>query len=88
MPVTASRTPTSRFFETLDKAAVSYQVVLTKVDELKKDEIEPRIAATREAIRKRPAAHPEVLVTSSEKGLGIEEMRLAIALLMAERGTL
>jgi GTP-binding protein len=75
-------------FETLDKSAVSYQIVLTKADELKKGEIEPRIAATREAIRKRPAAHPEVLLTSSETGNGIAELRLAIAALLAERGEL
>jgi GTP-binding protein len=74
--------------ETLDKAAVSYQIVLTKADELKKSEIEQRLAATREALKKRPAAHPDILLTSSEKGEGIEALRIAIATLLHERGAL
>jgi GTP-binding protein len=75
-------------FETLDKAAVSYQVVLTKADEMKKGEIEARLLATREALKKRPAAHPDVLLTSSETGAGIEALREAIALLLNEQGAL
>jgi GTP-binding protein len=71
--------------ETLDKAAVSYQVVLTKGDALKKSEQEAMIAAMAEKIRRRPAAFPEVLLTSSEKGLGIPEFRAAIARALAER---
>jgi len=71
--------------ETLDKAAVSYQVILTKGDALKKSEQEAVIAATAEKIRRRPAAFPEVLLTSSEKGLGIPELRAAIARVLAER---
>jgi GTP-binding protein len=72
--------------ETLDKAAVSYQVVLTKADELKKSEIEKRVAATAEAIRKRPAAFPEIALTSSREGSGIPELRAAVAKLLQERG--
>lgn len=71
--------------ETLDKAAVSYQVVLTKGDALKKSEQDAMIAATAEKIRRRPAAFPEVLLTSSEKGLGVPEFRGAIARALAER---
>lgn len=71
--------------ETLDKAAVSYQVVLTKGDALKAGEQEAMVAATAEKIRRRPAAFPEVLLTSSEKGLGIPEFRAAIARALAER---
>ena len=71
--------------ETLDKAAVSYQVILTKGDALKKSEQEAMVAATAEKIRRRPAAFPEVLLTSSEKGLGIPEFRAAIARALAER---
>ncbi|PZR96498.1 MAG: YihA family ribosome biogenesis GTP-binding protein [Stutzerimonas stutzeri] len=71
--------------ETLDKAAVSYQVILTKGDALKKSEQEAVIEATAEKIRRRPAAFPEVLLTSSEKGLGIPEFRAAIARVLAER---
>jgi GTP-binding protein len=71
--------------ETLDKAAVSYQIVLTKGDALKASEQQARIEATREAIRRRPAAFPEVLLTSSETGLGVAELRAAIARILFER---
>ena len=63
----------------LDKAAVSYQIVLTKTDKPKAGELEKVIAGTRAAIAKRPAAHPEMIVTSSEKGTGIADLRAAIA---------
>jgi GTP-binding protein len=57
----------------LDKAAVSYQIILTKADKLHPTKIDPLITATLEKIRKRPAAFPDVIATSSEKheGLGI-----------------
>ncbi|HWU50403.1 MAG TPA: ribosome biogenesis GTP-binding protein YihA/YsxC [Asticcacaulis sp.] len=64
--------------DALDKAAVSYQIVLTKADKIKPAELEKVLAATREAIRKRPAAHPVVLATSSESGFGIPELRAEI----------
>ncbi|WP_237151948.1 ribosome biogenesis GTP-binding protein YihA/YsxC [Oryzibacter oryziterrae] len=63
----------------LDRAAVSYQIVLTKADKLKPGGLEKVVADTVERIRKRPAAFPEVLATSSEKGLGIEGLRSTIA---------
>ena len=66
----------------LDKAAVSYQVVLTKSDKPSMSELNAAIAATSAAIAKRPAAHPELMITSSEKGAGIEELRAEIALLL------
>jgi GTP-binding protein len=62
----------------LDKAAVSYQVVLTKVDKIKPGELARLMTATAEAIRRRPAAFPEILATSSEHGVGIEELRQAV----------
>lgn len=62
----------------LDKAAVSYQVILTKTDKIKDPAVPRLIAETLEKIKKRPAAFPEVLSTSSEKGLGMEELRAAI----------
>jgi GTP-binding protein len=65
----------------LDKAAVSYQVVLTKADKLKASALEALIANVRAAIAKRPAAHPEVLATSSESGLGLPDLRAEIAAL-------
>lgn len=72
--------------ETLDKAAVSYQVVLTKGDAIKPAEQQFMAEATYDEIKRRPAAFPEVLLTSSEKGLGIPELRAAIARVLAERG--
>jgi GTP-binding protein len=72
--------------ETLDKAAVSYQVVLTKVDEIKKSEVGTRVGETAAKISKRPAAFPEIQPTSSRTGLGIPELRAGIARLLAERG--
>lgn len=64
----------------LDKAAVSYQIVLTKTDKIKAAGVPRLIAETAEKIRKRAAAYPEILATSSEKGEGIEELRAAIEL--------
>jgi GTP-binding protein len=63
----------------LDRAAVSYQVVLTKADKPNARELDTAIEATRKAIAKRPAAHPEIIVTSSETKAGIPELRAAIA---------
>lgn len=70
----------------LDKAAVSYQVVLTKGDALKKGQIEARVAGIRDALAKRPAAFPEVILTSSRDDLGVADLRAAVARLLAERG--
>jgi GTP-binding protein len=64
--------------EMLDKAAVSYRVVLTKADKIKPTELEKVIAETAEEVRKRPAAHPDILATSSETGLGIPDLRAAV----------
>ena len=62
----------------LDKAAVSYQVVLTKTDKIKAGAVPHLLAETLEKIRKRPAAFPEIVATSSEKGEGLDELRAAI----------
>ena len=64
--------------DALDLSAVSYQIVLTKADKLKPAEVEAVRAATLKAIAKRPAAYPAVLATSSVKGAGLPELRLAI----------
>ena len=69
----------------LDAAAVSYQIVLTKADELKPAELERRVAETGAGIVRRPAAFPIVLPTSSRSGLGAAELRTAIARLLSER---
>jgi GTP-binding protein len=66
--------------ELMDKSAVSYQLVLTKIDKLKPSEIPGVIAAATEAIKKHAAAYPEVIATSSEKRLGIDALREAVAL--------
>jgi GTP-binding protein len=65
-------------FDMLDAAAVSYRVVLTKADKVKASHLAEVIAAVGEAIRKRPAAHPDIIPTSSEKGMGIPELRAAV----------
>jgi GTP-binding protein len=70
---------------TLDKAAVSYQIVLTKADQVKKGALEQTMAAMAEKLRKHPAAFPDMLVTSSRDGGGMGEMRAAIVKLLRER---
>lgn len=72
--------------DTLDQAAVSYQVVLTKSDELKPAELEHRLGEVSGAIARRPAAYPEIQPTSSRMGLGVPELRAGIARLLSERG--
>jgi GTP-binding protein len=67
--------------DALDTSAVTYQLVLTKADKLKPTELAETAEATIAAIKKRPAAHPEVISTSSETGLGIERLRAEIAAL-------
>jgi GTP-binding protein len=73
--------------KTLDKSAVSYQLVLTKADQIKPAEREARIAETKAALAKHPAAFPEVLATSSRSGEGMPELRAAIMRLLEERGS-
>jgi GTP-binding protein len=62
----------------LDKAAVSYRLVLTKADKIKASDLASVTDQTTAEARKRPAAHPDVLATSSEGGLGIAELRAAV----------
>lgn len=63
----------------LDKAAVVYQVVLTKIDKLKSKELDDVVKRTQDEIAKRVAAFPVLISTSSEKGIGIAELRAEIA---------
>ena len=65
----------------LDETAVTYQLILTKVDKLKKGEVEKVEAKTLKAIAKRPAAFPELICTSSEKKRGLDELRAEIVTL-------
>jgi GTP-binding protein len=69
----------------LGKAAVSHQIVLTKADQVKAPELAQRIETIETALKKRPAAFPNVIPTSSREGSGIAELRAAIARLKAER---
>lgn len=75
----------AEMMDLLDRAAMSYQIVLTKRDEVKAAEQEPRIEATLEALKKRPAAFPQVIFTSAKSGAGVAELRAAIAKLLAGR---
>ena len=65
--------------EMLDAAAVVYQVVLTKVDKLKSDELETTMSTISNELAKRSAAHPMLALTSSSKFLGIRELRAGLA---------
>ena len=71
--------------KTLDSSAVSYQVVLTKADQVKTIELQACRAKTEAALAKHPAAFPEVLAISSRSGAGMAELRAAIAKLLKER---
>ena len=71
--------------KTLDEAAVSYQIVLTKADQVKKAELEKRAGDTAAALAKRAAAFPEILITSSQAGTGMPELRAAIVRVVKER---
>ena len=64
--------------EMLDQAAVSYRLVLTKSDKIKASELAAVRERTAEEARKHPAAHPDIIATSSEKGGGIPELRAAV----------
>lgn len=63
----------------LDRAAVPFQVVLTKADKIGAQTLQETIAQVEDALQKHPAAFPELIVTSSEKGLGISTLRTIIA---------
>jgi GTP-binding protein len=62
----------------LDDAAVSYRVILTKADKIKASELAEVTARTEEEAKLHPAAHPEIIATSSEKGLGMDRLRAAV----------
>jgi len=62
----------------LDDAAVSYHLVLTKADKVKASALEEVTRRTAEEARNHPAAHPEIIATSSEKGLGMDRLRAAV----------
>jgi GTP-binding protein len=63
----------------LDKAAVSYQIVLTKIDKIKPPAVVKLLEATALGIARHPAAFPRILATSSEKTVGLDELKAEIA---------
>jgi GTP-binding protein len=71
--------------KTLDRSAVSYQIILTKADQIKPVELESRIEDIKASLATHAAAFPDVIATSSEKGAGIAELRAAMVRLLAER---
>ena len=77
----------AEMLDLLDKSATSYELVLTKKDEVKGVAVDERLAETRAALGRRPAAYPEILFTSSHTGEGVPELRASIARLIAERQT-
>ena len=70
---------------TLGKAAVSHEIVLTKSDQVGEADLGARVEEMKAALRKRPAAFPEIIATSAHAGAGIPQLRAAIARLLAER---
>lgn len=63
----------------LDRAAVTFHTVLTKADKPNRKDFEAALARTRAALQKHPAAYPEIMITSSDKGEGIDTLRAIIA---------
>jgi len=73
------KAPDQEIMADLDRAAVTFQVVLTKIDKLKTAELDKVLAEVRRDLAPHPAAFPELLLTSSQKGDGIETLRAVIA---------
>jgi GTP-binding protein len=71
---------------TLDQAAVSYQIVLTKADRVAAADLGARLTSVEGSLARHPAAYPAVLATAAEGGAGIAELRAAISRLLHERG--
>lgn len=71
--------PDIEIMEMLDEAAVPYQIVLTKIDKLKKGELAKVEDDTKAQLARRPAAHPEIIITSSEKKSGLKLLKAEIA---------
>ncbi|MGI9354616.1 MAG: ribosome biogenesis GTP-binding protein YihA/YsxC, partial [Rhizobiaceae bacterium] len=68
----------AEIFDLLDRAAVSYQLVLTKIDKIRPPALLKLEASTLDAIAKRPAAFPAILATSGEKNTGVDDLKAAI----------
>jgi GTP-binding protein len=71
--------PDEEIMELLGRAAVTFQVVLTKADKPAAAELGRTVNAVRERLGREPAAYPEIVLTSAEKGLGIDVLRAIVA---------
>ncbi len=65
----------------MDEAAVVYQIIMTKVDQVKKTDVDKIISAIKASAKKHTAMHPEIIATSSREGVGIETLRAELAML-------
>jgi GTP-binding protein len=74
--------PDLKLMELLDEVALSYQIIMTKADEVKPAELEVARARLAIQLERRPAAHPEIIITSSREGTGIPALRAEIATLV------
>jgi len=72
------KTVDNDILDMLDAAAVSYRIILTKADKIKASALAEVRERTEAEVRKRPAAHPDIIATSSEKGMGLPEVRAAV----------
>jgi len=73
-----------RFMTMLGDAAVAYQVILTKVDQIPGGELPDLLATMGAELARKPGAHPELIATSARSGAGIDELRAALAALAAQ----
>jgi len=73
------KAPDLEIMALLNSSAVTFQVVMTKIDKPSKVELDKTLTQTRAALQSSPAAFPELLLTSSEKGLGVAQLRAVIA---------
>jgi GTP-binding protein len=71
--------PDLKLMELLDEAALSYQIIMTKADEVKPGELETARARLAIQLERRPAAHPEIIITSSRSRAGIDQLRAELA---------
>ena len=79
------KTVDETILDTLGKAAVSHEIVLTKCDQVSDAELASCVEGVKAAVRKRPAAFPELIATSARSGARIQQLRAAVARLLAER---
>ncbi len=70
--------PDDKIMDMLDETAAAYQIVLTKIDKLKKGQLARIEEQVIGKIARRPAAHPQIIITSSEKKLGLSELKAEI----------